>query len=105
VWRIVCSLHPIYSIAIPDSVTTIGEYAFADSTKLESVLFTDQSCLVEIGEAAFAHRRPLQSIVIPNSVIEIGECAFKLQVTNSSGYKVIVTEQAPMEEHMDNENV
>ena len=105
-WRIVCSLHSIYSIAIPDGVTTIGEDAFADCTNLESVIFTDQSCLQEIGEAAFAHCCSLQSFVIPNSVIEIGECAFKLQVTNSSGDKVIVTEQAPMEEHdMGNENV
>jgi hypothetical protein len=40
------------------------------------VLFSDQSCLQEIGDGAFLHCRSLQAIFIPKSVIEIGKRAF-----------------------------
>ena len=66
----------LLSIDIPDSVTTIGPTAFSHCTNLESVLFTDQSCLQKIGHCAFQSCRSLQAIVIPKSVTEIGGEAF-----------------------------
>jgi hypothetical protein len=67
----------LQSIAIPDSVTTIEQWAFMRCVNLESVLFTDQSCLQEIGINAFRRCHSIQSIIIPKSVVEIGECAFQ----------------------------
>jgi hypothetical protein len=61
----------LQSIAIPDSVTTIGPSALCHCTNLESVLFTDQSRLQEIGRGAFSICTSLQSIIIPKSVFEI----------------------------------
>ena len=66
----------LQSIAIPDSVTTIGEEAFCHCTNLESVLFSDQSRLQKIRVCAFYGCHSLQSIIIPKSVTEIRHWAF-----------------------------
>lgn len=47
---------------IPDSVTKINNEAFANSSKLKNVNFTDNNKLVEIGNSAFGHCVSLESI-------------------------------------------
>ncbi len=60
------------SIEIPDSVTTIGNYAF-NSSNLKSIEIPDS--VTTIGESAFSDNN-LTSIEIPNSVTYIGKLAF-----------------------------
>ena len=59
------------AFAIPDSVTTIGDYAFFGCDSLTSVTFGENSQLTTIGAAAFAACTSLTSIVIPSSVTTI----------------------------------
>ena len=62
------------SIVIPDSVTTIGGYAFDECESLTSVVIGDS--VTTIGEGAFSGCESLTSIVIPDSVTSIGDYAF-----------------------------
>ncbi len=62
------------SYTIPDSVTSIGDYAFQYCTSLTSVTIPDS--VTEIGNHAFDYCDSLTSITIPDSVTEIGEWAF-----------------------------
>ena len=60
---------------IPDTVTEIGEEAFADCyATLEEVKIGKN--VTSIGKGAFRFSMPLKSITIPGSVISIGEEAF-----------------------------
>ena len=58
---------------IPDSVTSIGDWAFGDCTSLTSVTIPDS--VISIGYCAFGGTS-LTSVTIPDSVTEIGEYAF-----------------------------
>ena len=60
-------------VTIPDSVTSIGDYAFKDCYGLTSV--TIPNSVTNIGELAF-YGCGLTSITIPDSVTSIGEAAF-----------------------------
>ena len=62
------------SITIPDSVTSIGSYAFYFCTNLRSVTIPDN--VTEIYERAFYHCTSLKSVTIPASVKYIGPEAF-----------------------------
>ena len=62
------------SVTIPNSVTSIGEHAFSYCTSLTSVTISDS--VTSIGEYAFSHCTSLTSVTIPNSVTSIGEHAF-----------------------------
>ncbi len=64
----------ITSVQIGDSVTSIGNYAFAECSSLTSVAVG--SSVMTIGEHAFYYSDALTSITIPDSVTSIGECAF-----------------------------
>ena len=59
---------------IPDSVTSIGEYAFADSESLTFIAIPDGVTTMEKG--AFSRCTSLISIIIPGSVTTIGSNAF-----------------------------
>ena len=59
---------------IPDSVTDIGEQAFANCYGLEEV--TIGKNVTSIGNGAFRFSMPLKSITIPGSVVTIGKEAF-----------------------------
>jgi len=64
------------SIHIPNTITTIGNYAFEEATKLKTLTFQENSTLTSIGEGAFSYCYNLRSIFIPASVTYIGEAAF-----------------------------
>ena len=59
---------------IPNTVTSIGEYAFADCSNLTSI--TIPSSVTNIEEYAFEYCSKLTSITIPTSVANIGNYAF-----------------------------
>ena len=63
------------SVVIPDSVTTIGEYAFYSCMGLTSVEIPDS--VTTIGEGAFGGCIGLTSITVGRSVTAIGESAFE----------------------------
>lgn len=71
--------YPNYTVAefyaVPQSVTSIGEYAFGgDIPSLKTVIIPDT--VTEIGNGAFMDFYGLEYIDIPTSVTEIGDNAF-----------------------------
>ena len=64
----------VTEIVIPNSVTTIGGYAFYKCS-ITSVVLPDS--VTTIGDSAFSHCSKLTSVVIPDSVTTIGVCAFQ----------------------------
>ena len=62
------------SVTIPNSVTSIGEWAFEECTSLTSV--TIPNGVTSIGWGAFSGCTSLTSVTIPNSVTSIGVDAF-----------------------------
>ena len=62
------------SITIPDSVTSIGSWAFTYCDGLTSI--TIPNSVRNIEDYTFAYSHSLTSITIPNSVTSIGFCAF-----------------------------
>ena len=62
------------SIIIPDSVTSIGDYAFFRCISLANI--TIPNGLTSIGEDAFCECTSLVDVTIPDSVTSIGQYAF-----------------------------
>ena len=62
------------SYIIPNSVTSIGYYAFYNCTSLKSVTIPDS--VTSIGAAVFNYCTSLESVTIPDSVTSIGDNAF-----------------------------
>ena len=62
------------SYTIPDSVTTIGMYAFDGCSKLTSITIPDSVTTIDNG--AFSGCTALTSVTIPDSVTTIGRAAF-----------------------------
>ena len=61
-------------VSIPNSVTSIGDYAFYYCSNLTSIAIPNS--VTSIGNRAFYNCSSLTSITIPNSVISIGSSAF-----------------------------
>ena len=64
----------IKDLVIPNSVTSIGDYAFSGCSGLTSV--TIGNSVTSIGGGAFRDCSGLTSVIIPNSVTDIGDKAF-----------------------------
>ena len=64
----------IKKIIIPDTVTTIGDYAFANNKKLTDVVMSQN--LVLLGDHSFDYCPALTNIDLPKSLQYIGEHAF-----------------------------
>jgi hypothetical protein len=69
-----CDCSGLTSVTIPNSVTSIGDYAFRDCSGLTSV--TIPNSVTSIGNWAFFGCSGLTSVTIPNSVTSIGDRAF-----------------------------
>ena len=69
-----CYSQEIKNVSIPDSVTSIGEWAFRGCKSLTSITMPDS--VTSIGNFAFWGCSSLASITIPDSVTSIGEWAF-----------------------------
>ena len=84
-----CALQGEY--AVPNSVTSIGNYAFDCCTSLTSV--TIGNSVTDIGNCAFRYCYSLTSVTIGNSVTSIGNDAFYncyklVEVINHSGITI-----------------
>jgi len=66
--------NTVTSVTIPDSVTTIGNFAFTGSSKLASVSLSNS--LTIIGELAFCDCSSLVNVTFPNTLTIIGYSAF-----------------------------
>ena len=64
----------VEEIVLPDTITRIGEYAFANMTHLSTLALP--SSVTYLGRDAFLKCTALESIAIPASVGMIGEAAF-----------------------------
>jgi len=62
------------SIKLPDSITSVGNYAFYRCSSLSSIEIPDNVTI--IGNQSFSRCSSLTSVVIPNNVSIIGEQAF-----------------------------
>ena len=63
------------SYTIPESVTTIGFYAFSGCTGLTNITFTESITKIEPG--AFSYCTGLTNIRLPESITEFGDPAFQ----------------------------
>jgi hypothetical protein len=63
------------SVTIPDSVTSIGNSAFSDCTGLPSI--TIPSRVTSIGSSAFSGCSGLPNVTIPDTVTSIGDSTFR----------------------------
>lgn len=61
-------------IVLPDTVTSIGDYAFSACREITSISIPNS--VTSIGDWAFADCTGLKEIIIPDSVMYIGERAF-----------------------------
>lgn len=64
------------SISIPNSVDTIGNYAFKACSKLEEINFGAESSLTSLGSNAFENDSSLTNVVLPSKLREIKSSTF-----------------------------
>ena len=70
----VISPASLTSVTIPNSVKTIGDFAFFNCSSLTPITIPDS--VISIGEGAFNRCSSLTIVTIPNSVKTIGDFAF-----------------------------
>ena len=79
-----CSLYidgeEVKDVVIPNSVTSIGNFAFFNCYSLQSIQFPET--LISIGDRSFYNCSNLESVSIPESVREIQNGAFRLTGLN-----------------------
>lgn len=86
----------ITSVTIPDSVTSIGNYAFYNNQITSATI---PNSVTSIGKYAF-YKNQLTSITIPNSVTNIGYSAFynnrltSVNIPNSQAYQSVQANQS-----------
>ena len=68
--------HLIKAVVISKDITTVGNYAFAYSQNIESVVFEDGSKLTSVGVLAFMNVPKVKTITLPETVTYIGAYAF-----------------------------
>lgn len=61
-------------LEIPATVVSIGDYAFTNSSNLETLTFNEG--LVDIGRYAFGYSPKLKEIKLPDSVVTVGDGVF-----------------------------
>jgi hypothetical protein len=87
----------LISVTIPNSVTTIGDFAFSGCTSLTSVTIPDSVTTIE--GYVFNGCSSLKNVIIPNSVTTIGSLAFSgcasLQCTEYGNCKYLGNESNP----------
>lgn len=66
--------YSLKEIVIPDSVQTIGNYAFYECSCLQSITLSRE--LLTIGDYAFYNCNALQTLIFPNKLQTIGDYAF-----------------------------
>ena len=66
--------NSLAEVVIPNSVTNIGDHAFSGCSSLAEVVIPNS--VTNIGDRAFSFCSSLAEVVIPNSVTSIGEYAF-----------------------------
>ncbi len=66
----------IKEVAIPEGVTTIGDFAFRNCKQLRQVSLAESESAIAIGERAFLNCHDLDSVINLNDNMQIGECAF-----------------------------
>lgn len=66
----------ITEIVIPNEVTTIGKYTFAECRNLKNITFHNN--VTTIDTYAFIYCKGLTSLILPNSIGYIGAAAFQL---------------------------
>ena len=87
----------ITSVVIPDSITSIGDYAFYSCSNLTGITIPDS--VTTIGACAFANCTSLTSVTIYDSVTSIGiyafyECFELIEVYNLSRLSIEVGSQS-----------
>jgi len=78
-------------VNIPSTITSIGESAFANNTKIKEINFGNNSQLESIGEQAFSGCSDLTFVHIPSKVQTIGAAAFKFSLSEEQHDKGIKT--------------
>ena len=76
----------VTNLIIPNSVTSICDYAFYNCTSLKTVIIGKK--VKTIGKRAFYNCTSLKSITIPNSVSSIGKEAFGYDFRHGNTYKI-----------------
>lgn len=66
----------LISVVLPNTITSLGDYAFSNCSNLTSVTFEENSQLTSINSYAFYGCSSLTSIEISNSVTSIRDYAF-----------------------------
>ena len=66
----------VTEITIPDSITSLGNYAFSSCTSLKKVIFPETTQVQSIGESAFSCCFNLTSINLPDTITSIEKYTF-----------------------------